>query len=252
MLTTALQSLKGGTGKTVTATNLAHNLSQYHKKRVLLVDCDPQGNTATTFGLDDGRRGTAAILDEQVTDINEVIYDTPYKGLRVIPGSMDLYTAERAAYKGGRIYALRQALADVAAEYDYCIIDAAPALNMAVVNALVAADNIVVPLRVDDFSKEGLKNLREQIGNAQAANPYLYVLGCLVTHWQNNEVNVQGETYIKGEVDLPFFTSRIRYSPRLPESTFYRKPLAAINCRSGATIDYRRFAREYLVRIGQA
>lgn len=250
MITTALQSLKGGTGKTVTAQNLAYNLSQYHKKRVLLVDCDPQGNTAFSFGLD-GRQGTAALLEEQGMNINDVIYDTPYKRLRVIPGSMDLYTAERAAYESGQVYTLRHALQEVAAEYDFCIIDAAPALNMAVVNALVAADSIVVPLRVDDFSREGLKNLREQIGNAQAANSRLYVLGCLVTHWQRNDVNIQGEAYIKGEVDLSFFDSRIRYSSRLPESTFYRKPLAAINCRSGATIDYRRFTREYLVRIGQ-
>lgn len=247
MKITAIQSLKGGTGKSVTAANLAHILAVYHGKKVLLVDCDMQGNTAQYYGLyDDGRRGTADILTMPNMDINEVIFKTDYAGLDVITANMNLYEAERKAYATGDYFILKNALQSVAHEYDYCIIDDAPAFNMAVVSALIAADNIIIPLRVDDFSKEGLKSLNEQINNAKQVNNALHVKGCLTTHWQNNNVNIQGEEYIKKEINLPFFNSHIRYSSKIAESTFCKKPLAAINNRSGATIDYKRFAKEYL------
>lgn len=246
METTATLALKGGTGKTVTTQNLAYNLAHFFGKRVLLVDCDPQGNTAYIFGMDDSLRGAADILMNPGMDANEATYKTQYEGLHIIPGNEELYNAERIAYAEGRVFTLREALQSVAAEYDYCIIDAAPALNLAVVNALIAADNIIVPLRIDGLSKKGMKPLREQIQNAKEANPDLYVKGCLVTHWQNNDVNIQGEQLMKAEIDLPFFASRIRFNSKLAESTFYTKPLAEINRRSGATIDYKRFTKEYL------
>lgn len=246
METSATLALKGGTGKTVTAQNLAFNLAHFFGKRVLLVDCDPQGNTAYIFGMDDSLRGAADVLSNPGMDINEAIYKTQYEGLHIIPGNEELYNAERVAYAEGRVFTLRESLQSVAAEYDYCIIDAAPALNLAVVNALIAADNIIVPLRIDGFSKKGMKPLREQIENAKEANPNMYVKGCLVTHWQNNDVNIQGEQDIKSAINMPFFESRIRFTPKLAESTFYIKPLAEINKRSGATIDYKRFTREYL------
>ena len=156
MRTVAFVNLKGGVGKTVSAANFAHILTAVHHKRVLLVDGDKQGNASQYFQLYGGQDGTAALLVKQDADIMSTIYQTQYKGLDVITSNMDLYSADRELWadeERGHTGDLKDALRRAAADYDYCVIDNGPSIDVITLNILVAADDVLIPVRPDDFSR---------------------------------------------------------------------------------------------------
>ena len=174
MRTVAFINLKGGVGKTVSAANFAHILTAVHHKRVLLVDGDKQGNASQYFELYGSQDGTAALLTKQDTDIMSTIYQTQYKGLDVITSNMDLYSADRELWadeERGHTGDLKDALRRAAADYDYCVIDNGPSIDVITLNILVAADDVLIPVRPDDFSLAGMVDLLEQIGNVKMLNP---------------------------------------------------------------------------------
>lgn len=169
MKTLALINLKGGTGKTVSAANMAHILATVHRKHVLLVDADKQGNASRYFSLYGEQDGTAALLWKDPLDIAEIIYPTQYKGLDVITSNMDLYTTDRELYEDSADVSgvLAAALARVRDDYDFCIIDNGPAVDMVTLNVLAAADDVLIPIRPDEFSFSGLLDLVEQVQAVQ-------------------------------------------------------------------------------------
>ena len=146
---------------------------------------------------------------------------------------------------------LEKALASVAGEYDFCIIDNAPDINISTINALVASDDVIVPLEIDDNTTEGLPELVEQVENVKEdLNEHLTFRGCLVTKFDGqNEAHVQGEELLRvGE--YPVFDSHIRVSKKVSESTFNREPVFLYSRRSAASMDYLKAVKEYLEMLG--
>ena len=248
MQITSVQSFKGGTGKTVTAANLAHILAVVHQKRVLVVDLDEEGNLSQYFATyHENRVGIAEILTGEITDIHKVIHKTCYDNLDIIASNLNLYRAAKEIEQSGDGYILRNALKQVKNEYDFCIIDNAPVLNVKTAISLLASHNVIIPMRADNFSRLGLHPLLEQINNVKTENKNLYIKGILFTHYQNNEVNKQClKVIVKENTDINIFRTKIRFNQHIMESTFSAQPLADISSRYGATMDYKKFTQEYL------
>lgn len=252
-------SLKGGVAKTTTSVNMAYILCRMGH-RVLLIDNDKQGNASKTFGLydPDDNDTVARIMLDRGLDVREIIKATPYseteKGtLDIITANMDLLEANlRTIVDTGRQQQTRfkKTLAAVSANYDYCIIDNAPDINMSIINALVLSDDLIIPIMIDQYSFDGLEILTEQIEQTREDfNPALTFRGCLVTQYRRADVQEQGAEVL--DSGYPIFKSRIRRTEnKVNESTFAGKPVVEYSVRCGASQDYKKFVNEYLEAIG--
>lgn len=252
-------SLKGGVAKTTTSVNMAYILCRMGR-RVLLIDNDKQGNASKTFGLydPDDNDTVARIMLDRGLDVREIIKATPYseteKGtLDIITANMDLLEANlRTIVDTGRQQQTRfkKALAAVSDNYDYCIIDNAPDINMSIINALVVSDDLIIPIMIDQYSFDGLEILAEQIEQTREDfNPALTFRGCLVTQYRRADVQEQGAEVL--DSGYPIFKSRIRRTEnKVNESTFAGKPVVEYSVRCGASQDYKKFVNEYLEAIG--
>jgi chromosome partitioning protein len=251
MQTISIISLKGGVAKTTTAVNMAYTLAAVHKKRVLVIDNDKQGNASKAFKRydpDDGNT-VARIMLERNLDVSEIIKKTDYEGIDIITANMDLLEANlRTVVDTGRQQQTRfkKALAAVE-DYDYCIIDNAPDINMSIINALVMSDDVIVPVFMDQYSFDGLEILLDQIAQVQEDfNEKLFFSGCLITQYQNNDVNNQGIEELSRR-KIPLFEQWIRRTEKkVSESTFAKMPLVEYSVRCGAAQDYKKFVLEYL------
>jgi len=249
MRTIAFINLKGGTGKTVSAANAAHILAAVYHKRVLLVDADKQGNASRYFRLYGEQNGTAALLLDPERDAAGMIYPTEYKGLDLITSNMDLYTADRELWADedtSHVSDLKAALERVRNDYDYCIIDNGPAADIITLNVLTAADDMLIPIRPDEFSFSGLLDLTEQVKSVQTVNPELTLRGAFFTHWQNREPFVQARQSLVNSGICPVFQTAISYNPKVSESTLEETPLCVFAPRSWAAIQYKKLVAEYL------
>jgi len=249
MRTIAFINLKGGTGKTVSAANSAHILAVVHHKRVLLVDADKQGNASRYFRLYGEQGGTAALLRPDAADISAAIYPTQYKDLDIITSNMNLYSTDRELYENSEDVSgmLAAALAQVRDDYDYCIIDNGPAVDMVTLNVLAAADDVLIPIRPDEFSFSGLLDLVEQVQAVRkSVNPGLILRGAFFTHWQNRPAFAEARMSLVESGICPVFQTAIGYNPRVPESTLEETPLCVFAPRSWAAIQYKKLVAEYL------
>lgn len=131
--------------------------------------------------------------------------------------------------------------------YDYCIIDNAPDINISTINALVASDDVIVPITIDDFAIDGLKELKEQIDNTKEdLNEKLTFRGCFITQFdKSNEADLAGLEYIKA-LGYPIMETCVRKTPKMKSSTFARMPIAIYSKRCAATSDYRKLVEEYI------
>ncbi|MCX4305394.1 MAG: ParA family protein [Acetatifactor sp.] len=250
-------NLKGGVGKTFTAANMAHILSG-HGKSVLLVDNDKQGNLSKLFGVyqDETESGTAKLLRGWYQDINSLRYCLPgYAGMDIIPANMSLLqatndlTREESEDQVERFKALKEAYPlEEGKPYDFIIIDNPPDLGLNVINALAVSDDVIVPTKIDAWALEGLDVIIEQVGQMQQLNSGLQFRGVLPTMWQNNDANVSGLEWLK-EKGYKVFDSKIWYSAKAPESTFFCKPIVEYAPRSWTALKYRKFVAEYLGEI---
>ncbi|EJW14255.1 ParA family protein [Paenibacillus alvei] len=251
MKTISIINLKGGVAKTISSVNIAHILATVHGKRVLLVDNDKQGNASKMFGLHNyAEPSIAEVMTERNLNINEIIMSTPYAGLDVIPANMNLLRANLQVLLDTtrpQQTRLRNALNQVADRYDYCIIDNAPDINISVINALVASDDVLIPVKIDKFAFDGLAELKEQIDNTREdLNPSISLRGCFVTCYQKNDVNEQGEEWLHNQKDFPLFQTHIRKTEKVDESTFAAMPIIEYSRRCGAAMDYLKLVSEYL------
>ena len=256
MKTISVINLKGGVAKTLTAGSMAHILATIHGKRVLLIDNDKQGNTSKTFGVhsyDD--KSISDVLTARRLDPWEVIKKTRFDMIDVMPANMSLIRANLEVMLDTSARPqqtrLRDALNTIAAEnfYDFCIIDNAPDINISTINALVASDDVIIPIKIDKYAFDGLEELKEQIEDTRADwNPRLRLAGCLITCFQRTDADRQGEEWLQSQPEYPVFDTHIRYSEKVAESTFSESPIAEYSRRSGAAMDYIAFVREYLDR----
>ena len=241
MRITAILNLKGGVAKTTTAINLGSILHHYHNRRVLLIDCDSQGNLTEFFGV---RGATATMADLLRVDapIGDAIRHTE-DGPDIIPGDDTLMDLDLSAASGGKanincLLPLREL------QYDNVIIDCPPAFNAAAAAALVAADDVLIPIRLDAFSLRGMGNLMTQVSNMRAINPSLRVCGILPTMYTRDRQTLEAAAELKMqgfEVYNP-----IRQSPTVTDMTYKQQPLWRSSPRSGAGLDYKIFAERFV------
>lgn len=256
MRTIAIFNLKGGVGKTVTAINTAAGLAALGK-RVLVVDADSQCNTTEFFGAGDGEHNLASLLQRSraITDkpqqwIKRMAGGRAWIRLCILPGSdmlmdLDLSAVGMAAVHPARLAELLTLLERELA-LDYVLIDCPPSFTAASVAALMAAGEVIVPIKLDAFSLSGMTNLLRQVQNMRRINPQLAVQGCLITMYGKDPAILQAERTLAEFPQLPVFRSRIRRSPKVDGMTFAGEPLQIYSPRSAAGQDYNAFVRELM------
>ncbi len=259
MRTISIINLKGGVAKTISAINIAYTLASVHGKRVLLIDNDKQGNTSKFFGVHGyDRPGISEVLTVKGYDIRSAIQTvTSGKGsapvaLDVLPANMTLLRANKEILldcSWVQQTRLKKALLSVAEGYDFCVIDNAPDLNMSVINALVASDDVLIPIKIDKFAFDGLDQLLEQVEEVRDFNAGITVQGCFATMVQQNNVNTQGLSWLQQHAGVALFSTAIRKTVRVDESTFAGEPLAVYAGGSTAAKDYKALTEEYLRKV---
>ena len=244
----AIMNQKGGVGKTVTTVNVAATLANDYAKRVLAVDADPQANTTEFFG---GLLAGACSLGDLLRriDVNEPIRPSNFPGVWLLGADDSLMDLDLSSVKSkaADVAALANLLAKREKDFDFVLIDCPPAFNAASAAALLAADDVVIPIKPDAFSLRGMANLLRQIRNMQEINPALRLAGLLPTMVYRSE-QVKKAMEILQASDFHVFTP-IRRTTKVDDMTFAQRPLVLSSPKSAACQDYRRFVRE-LVRGG--
>lgn len=255
MKTIAILNLKGGVGKTTTAINLAAILAAEHDKRVLLVDADSQGDATSTLLAPAERNTVADLLLDLSFGVfpaeDSVIYPSSIRGLDVVPSDFKLATVGMPNVKDGRYnkYAL-QALRDAVFEddrYDYMIIDCPSSfIHPGCQAAVLAAEEIIVPIKADAYSVAGAEHLTEQVECLRAVNPTIRVAGCLITQYYRDGYVENTIEHFIDVAPVKVFSTYIRRSPKADGGTESAKGIVAYSPRSALALDYRALAWEYL------
>ena len=247
----AITNQKGGVGKTTTCVNLAASLSAT-RRRVLLIDLDPQGNATMGSGVDKREvelSGYHLLLEE--TGIEQIIVDAGAAGYQLIPGNADLTAAEvQLMQMEGRESRLGRRLQPVAGNYDYILIDCPPSLNMLTLNALTSADAVFIPIQCEYYALEGLSALLETVEQIrEAVNPRLEIEGLLRTMFdaRNNLANEVSAQLLEHFGDKVYRTI-IPRNIRLAEAPSYGAPILKYDSTSRGAIAYLALAAEMVRR----
>ncbi len=256
----ALVNQKGGVGKTTTSINLAASLGAL-KKKTLLVDLDPQGNTTLGVGVDKGeiKKSVYNLLTGEAT-IKEVIIKTEFKNLYIIPATIHLAGVDIELMEKSRINnnfkkdgQLKESLYQVKDLFDYIIIDCPPSLGILTTNALTAANSVMIPVQCEFFALEGIMQLLNSIMLAQKKlNPELDIEGVLLTmldHRTNLGLEVVEE--IKSYFKERGYDTIIPRLVRLSEAPSHGKPIIAYDPKSRGTEAYLNLAKEVIDRNGK-
>lgn len=250
-------NLKGGVGKTTTAVNLAGILATDFGKRVLVIDNDQQGNASQFFQVfHPDHIGTAEILCLE-NDIDDCIKKTSNPNIDVVPANMNLAAANhdlisRTSGMPTQIR-LREALKQVADIYDFAIIDNGPNLEVSFINAIVASDDFIIPVKIDKYSFYGISTLMDQIQDMSYWKSRINFVGCLVTmQHSGNQLENEGVEWLAGGHDstgnqrYKIMNTKIKYSPRVNDTTFGSELITVLSGRSQAARNYKELAAEYL------
>lgn len=247
----AIANQKGGVGKTTTTVNLAAALGILEKK-ILLVDADPQANATSGLGIDveNVEKGTYQVLEHTIT-AKEAIIATNSPNLDIIPAHIDLVAIEiELVDKVNRENMLKKALNEIKDDYDYILIDCAPSLGLITLNALTAADSVIIPIQCEYYALEGLGKLLNTIKSVQRIhNANLDIEGLLLTMYDSRlRLSNSVVKEVKQHFDKMVFKTIIQRNIKLGEAPSYGESIIAYDATSKGAINYLNLAQEVLVK----
>jgi len=245
----AIANQKGGVGKTTTTVNLAASLGVLEKK-VLLIDADPQANATSGLGIDvdSVEYGTYQLLEHTMT-VDQVIIGTDSPNVDLIPAHIDLVAIEiELVDKDNREYMLKEALKDLGDRYDFVLIDCAPSLGLLTLNALTAADSVMIPIQCEYFALEGLGKLLNTVKSVQKIhNNDLDIEGMLLTMYDSRlRLSNQVVEEVKKHFADMVFDTIIQRNVRLSEAPSYGESIIKYDASSKGATNYLNLANEIL------
>lgn len=248
----AVMSPKGGIGKTTTSDSIAYILGEEQGKRVLVLDGDPQGDTSKTFGVYESEGiGMSELLEQhEVVDGTyrtiDLIQSTNYEYVDVITANgyltqtaSNLYVEER----NDSNTRLQEVLKEVEDDYDYCVCDCGRLMDMVVMNALLAADLVIAPVKVGGYEVEALKYLKRELESLKGSHPTLKAKA-LMTMRQKNKTSLEVEEWLKEELGMEMFETSVARSIVAEKATIAMLPLPKFSRNSTTTKNYRSVVEE--------
>ena len=246
----AVTNQKGGVGKTTTAVNLSATLAEAGKK-VLMIDLDPQGNTTSGLGGTVGERNTVydALMGRE--KLSQCIQKTALKKLRLVGSDIRLAGAEvELVGEDNREFYLKKLLGPVREDYDYLFIDCPPSLSLLTLNALAAADSVLIPIQCEYYALEGVTSLMNTINRVKRSfNPHLEIEGILLTMLDGRtNLGLQVVDQVKKHFKKQVFATTIPRNVRLGEAPSHGEPINLYDPKSTGAIAYQALAKEVLAR----